>query len=161
MTHYEYSDYEWRTFTTTEKRIITMVRGNGISEHLQIRQLLNWPLEEPFNATTYRSIWSRLKAKVRAITQSRVIQSSHAGSEPLRTENAAPRRRRRTPKGTKVNRLPWFGKRTVTLLGIHQRYGDFTARLCRHERWWGEREDQLAPECREEWMVGSNYWWKL
>ena len=88
VSHYEYTDAEWATFSNTEKRIISMVRGQNINDHWKIRMLLNWPLEEPFNATTYRSIWSRLKAKVRAITARRVeavaVQSSHAGNEPVR-----------------------------------------------------------------------------
>lgn len=74
----DFSDKEWRQFTTTEQKIILLVRQHKVPDHQTIRELLNFPLPEPFNAKTYASIWSRLKKKITLMNKDRMLASTHA-----------------------------------------------------------------------------------
>lgn len=68
---YGYSDTEWSSLSTTEKKIVTIVVKYGVNEHSLVRKYLAWPLEEPFNEKTYISVYSRLRKKVAAMTEKR------------------------------------------------------------------------------------------
>lgn len=62
---------EWRQLSTTEKKIILLVRKHGLNDHAEIRKWINFPLEEEFNEKTYKSAFSRLKKKVQRFTMDR------------------------------------------------------------------------------------------
>ena len=71
----EYSKDEWKLFSKTEQKLLVLILKHGI-ENGRLRNLVNWPLEEPMNDETMRGHMSRIKKKVEEIREKRVCNSA-------------------------------------------------------------------------------------
>jgi len=61
---FEYSTEQWDTFSKTEQKIIIYIKEHSISDKKHLRTLLNFPLPEPMDKTTFRRHWSNMQRKI-------------------------------------------------------------------------------------------------
>jgi ABC-type antimicrobial peptide transport system ATPase subunit len=67
----DYTPSEWETFTTVEKRIILLVRRDGIEDKKKIMGILTYPLPH-MKEITFRGHWARIQRKMKDIRDKRI-----------------------------------------------------------------------------------------